>query len=124
MQRYRTNRHELTKDQYDILIGSGDWDINEVPIDEWSNLPAWMTKDCLAINASGSMNNAKMMHGLKVIGGIDWLRAENNPKSGEPDGNAYHFVITASGQHNYSYGPFQSGTLVPHWFTEEDLNNY
>jgi len=122
--KYRAERHRITKDQLELLTGDGKWQINDIPRSEWIGLPEWMSKGCVGVMASGSMDQSRISHGLEAIGGIDWLRSETQPREGEPEGNAYHYVITEVKGHYYLHGPFLDGTLVPHWFTSNDLENY
>lgn len=121
---YRAERHKLTEHQYRILADNTDWGLNDVPREKWGELPDWMTENCLGIVASGSLSDPKMLNGLMAVGGIDWLRAETNPRDKEPEGNASHYVITCSGDQYYLHGPFRSESLVPHWFIADDLDKY
>jgi hypothetical protein len=62
-----------------------------------------------------------------VVAGIDVLAHESNPRKGEPEGNAYHYVFQRTSDPNCPYtmyGPFKSETIVNHWFDAEDLDNY
>ena len=64
-----------------------------------------------------------------MIIGIDVLTRETKPKveKNEPAGNAYHYIVRKIKHEQYPYelyGPFDDGTIAPHWFDYEDLILY
>jgi hypothetical protein len=87
-------------------------------------------EESILVMISGSSDNPMMAHNLRnIIVGMDVLALETRPRvdKNEPSGNAYHYVIQQTNHHDYPYilyGPYNEGTIVPHWFDEEDLNNY
>jgi hypothetical protein len=67
------------------------------------------------------------LNGINSIAGLEVLTCEKNPKEGEPEGNAYHYVIQQINDPYYPYlihGPFKSGMFVEHWFEAEQLDRY
>jgi len=116
----------LTFDQVNLLIRNGNWFINDIPVEDWDRLPDWMNgDDTLGILTSGELSDPRLLNGIQAIGGVDFLRHESRPKEGEPEGNAYHFVIKQESDAKfYLCGPFTKETLVRHWFKSDDLNKY
>lgn len=52
---------------------------------------------------------------------------ETNPKKGEPEGNAYHYVVQQTSDSDFPYilySPFSTEARVGHWFTADDLDEY
>ena len=75
--------------------------------------------------ASGSLPQPLQMHGVPAVGGIDWLRLESNPYPGEPDINAYHFVIGTPDESGYPvYGPYRNGCRIQHHATGDGIDQY
>jgi hypothetical protein len=77
--------------------------------------------------ASGSTSDPRILNGISAVAGADVLAIETNPVPGEPEGNAYHFVIEKIKHPDFPYlmhGPFKSGTIVPHWYDSDDLDAY
>jgi len=83
--------------------------------------------DTVAVMASGCENTPRYINGILAIAGADVLVLERNPRTGEPEGNAYHYVFQESGHSQYPYvmhGFFRAETRIPHWFAAEDLSVY
>ena len=122
------NRYLLTEEQFRQLpLGPG-WEINDVPPEIWPKIPGLVRPDeTIAVMASGSTGDPRILNELRAIAGVDVLVHETNPKSGEPEGNAYHFVFQKIRDHRYPFlmhGPFRTETVVPHWFDAADLDCY
>lgn len=74
--------------------------------------------------ASGSCDPGTL-NGISAVAGLDVLAYEPNPKQGEPDGNAYHYVFQKLTTGGYLMtGPFPTDAIVPHWFDAKDLDKY
>lgn len=114
----------LTRAQYELLVGQQSWQIIDVPRYQWDKFPDWMGK-AAAIMSSGDMTKARILNGEKAVGGVDWLRAEDKPKPGEPEGNAYHYVLLERKDGGFDMlGPFSTEARVNHWFGYDDLATY
>jgi len=107
-----------------------DWFPIEVPRDAISGLRLARPKETIAVWASGSSNNPMLMHSINnVIAAMDVLTHETKPNlaKNEPPGNAYHYIIQRLKDSKYPYmlyGPYDDGTIAPHWFDDEDLDLY
>lgn len=118
----------LRNAQFEKLIGTGEWELHDVPQKDWHLFPDWMVKDAVGMVISGTgrgITEEKVLNGLSAVGGIDWLRHETKPKGNEPEGNAYHFVICKVSDDEYKvYGTYPKGMKVPHHFDASQLDLY
>ena len=124
----KPKRRPLTAKQFERISRFQGWKVYEIPKRAWSAIPG-LTRldDTIAVMGSADCNNPKLLNGVQTIAGFDQLVHESNPKPGEPEGNAYHFVVQQIDHSQYPYllrGPFQSETRVEHWFEAEDINTY
>jgi len=121
-------RTPLTQEQFERLNTTANWDICEVPREHWDKIPSIQRlRDTVAIKGSADITAPQILNGIHSIAGFDVLTYEKNPMEGEPEGNAYHYVIQQINDPRYPYlmhGPFKSETIVPHWFDAEDLDRY
>jgi hypothetical protein len=122
------NRYPLREEQFRQLpIGPG-WTLNDVPRELWYKIPALVRiEDTLAIMASGSTGDPRILDDIKAIAKVEQLVHETRPRFSEPEGNAYHFVIQKIRHSEYPFlmhGPYRWGTVVPHWFDADDLDRY
>jgi hypothetical protein len=117
----------LTQAQFDQLA-LVDWTINEIPREIWPKIPGLQRlQDTFSVMGSGSVVNPGILNGINAVAGIDVLAYERNPMGGEPEGNAYHYVIQKISDPRYPYvlhGPFKSETIVDHWFDAPQLDRY
>jgi hypothetical protein len=126
----RTKKVPITKKQYAQFFTTVEWNIDEVPQKNWGKIPRLVRqKDTLAIMASGTISDPKVLNGIHAIAGFDVLVHEPNPMvhKDEPEGNAYHYVIQKISDDRFPYlmyGPFKSETRVKHWFQADDLDSY
>jgi hypothetical protein len=77
----------------------------------------------------GSANefNPKLLNMINGIAGFDQLVHETNPHAGEPEGNAYHYLIQQTNRTDYPYiihGPYRSEARIKHHFSFDELENY
>jgi hypothetical protein len=118
----------LTQKQFDLVATPPDWSPAEIPVSQWLCLPRVVRPyDTVAVMGSGCESTPRYINGIFAVAGADVLVLERNPKTDEPEGNAYHYVFQRSGHHRYPYimcGLFRSETRVPHWFSAEDLHVY
>jgi len=92
----------ITEANYYQLVGPGFWKINEVPPQRWGRVaPHFGSEVSFAVFASGEPPFKINPTPMEVIGGIDWMRLEPNPKIGEPEINVNHYVIGPSGQNGF-----------------------
>jgi hypothetical protein len=129
----KINRKPLDKKTGERVIkylqSKPEWTPIEAP-DEIYNIDLVRKEESLSVMISGSEDNPVMAHNLKnIILGIDVLVVETNPniEKHEPPGNAYHYIIQLVNHNDYPYvlyGPYKAGTIVPHWFNDEELDKY
>ena len=115
----------LTAVQFEQLNRVQGWEVYEIPRIDWPNLPR--LKDSIALMGSADINDPKLLNDIQAVAGLDQLVYESNPKPGEQEGNAYHFVVEQTNDPRCPYllhGPFKSGTKVKHWFEVQDLDKY
>lgn len=121
-------RFPLTEDQFRSLSVIDGWRVDDVPEAIWSKIPGLQRKpEIVGVMASGCYNEPRVLNGIRAVVGMDVLVHETNPKPGEADGNAYHWIIQKTNQPDSPYvliGPFKSETIVSHWFDADDLNTY
>lgn len=124
----KPKRKHLTAEQYENLISSQGWEEFEIPKEKWDTISNLTRKeDTIAMMGSADINNPKLLNRIYAIAGIDQLVHEIHPKVGEPEGNAYHFVIQLTSHSNFPYilhGPFRSETKIGHHFDISDLDKY
>ena len=118
----------LTTQQFERLSRIQGWKVYEIPEVDWTAIPGLSRReDTIAVMGSADFNDPKLLNEIRAVAGFDQLVHESSPKPGEPEGNAYHFVIQQINHPNYPYllhGPFKAETRVNHWFEEEDLDEY
>ncbi len=118
----------LTIDEFDQLSLNPNWELTDIPPENWNKIPGIeRLKDTFAMMGSACPSDPHILNKLSSIAGIDVLTLESNPKVGEPEGNAYHYVFQLTNDPKYPYkmyGPFKLETRVPHWFEVKDLDNY
>ena len=76
---------------------------------------------------SADANDARLLNMVHAIAGFDQLVHEPHPHAGEPEGNAYHYVIQKINHTAYPYimyGPYRTETTVTHWFSADNLDAY
>jgi hypothetical protein len=123
-------RKPLTQEQFDQLCTTDGWNIDEVPKKNWEKIPGLIRReDTVAIMASGTVSDPRILNQIHAIAGFDVLVHELHPMvhKAESEGNAYHYVIQKINNDRYPYlmyGPISSGTRVDHWFEADDLNSY
>ncbi|MDP1714312.1 MAG: hypothetical protein Q8L41_06150 [Anaerolineales bacterium] len=106
-----------------------EWEPTEVPWDSIRGLALARREDTLAIWISGSTSNSQLAQGVNAIAGIDVLTIETNPniQKNESPGNAYHYILKKINNKDFPFlllGPFDEGTIIPHWFDDKDLDVY
>lgn len=116
----------ITTENYQHLVGSGLWDIQDLPPERAGQVQAFLNNgDSVAVFASGFAPRAFSASGSGPVAGIDWVRLERNPQPGEPDLNVYHYVVLRPDEHGYPVmGPYRNGTIAPHWAELPDLDRY
>lgn len=116
----------LSTDNYKIIEGEGLWLRNDVPPSIWEQVGKhYNNVTTFAVFASGSVLSPRESFGIEAVGGIDWLKIEAKPKRNEPPYNSYHFVVGQLEFDKYPvYGPFKNGCIVPHHFTNENLDDF
>lgn len=123
-------RKPITQEQFGQLATIDGWNTNEVPRKNWEKIPGLLRReDTLAIMVSGTYSDPRILNEINAIAGFDVLVHESSPKThkGEPEGNAYHYVIQKINDYRYPYlmhGPFKSETRVKHWYKADDLDLY
>ncbi len=122
------NRYPLTDEQFRQLLLCQGWEINDVPPEISPKIPGLVRlNETIAVMASGSTDDPRILNDISAIAGVDVLAHETKPKEDEPEGNAYHFAIQKTKDTRcpfIMYGPFKSGTVVGHWFDADDLDSY
>ena len=118
----------LTEAQFAELSLIDGWSIQEIARQHWPSIPGLpRLQDTVAIMGSAAMSDPRLLNGIEAVAGLDQLVWEANPKPGEPEGNAYHFVVQVVNRSDFPYvlhGPFRSETKTGHWFTADDLDVY
>jgi hypothetical protein len=114
----------------ELFKSSPEWFPTEAPLEITSILGLVRPQDTISIWISGSSFNPQFAFSVdNVIAGIDVLIHEPKPNSikNEPPGNAYHYVLQEITDKDFPYvlyGPYKSGTIIPHWFDVDDLKIY
>jgi hypothetical protein len=107
-----------------------EWCPVEAPLETTSILGLVRPQDTISIWISGSSSNPQLAFCVEnVIAGIDVLTHEQKPNlvKNEPPGNAYHYILQKIADKKFPYvlyGPYERGTIIPHWFDADDLNVY
>jgi hypothetical protein len=118
----------ITEELYRRLIGQGEWRINEIDLSLGEQVRGHFgADDSFAMFASGAYFDPATVQPDTVLGGIDWIRIENNPQPNEVDYplNVYHYVIGSRDAHGYPvFDCGRQGAIAPHWATLEDLKVY
>lgn len=124
----KAKRIPLTEEESQRVIRDQNWNLFEIPRQDWERIPGLQRlEDTIACMGSASPNEARWLNDRHAVAGFDQLVFESNRKPGEPEGNAYHYVVQESGRSDYPYilcGPFLTETRVPHHFGPENLNVY
>ena len=114
----------MTEEQFQLLNITDNWNVDEVPEAHWNKIPGLQRlHDTFSIMASGCAT-PDILNGQLASAGLDVLCVETDPKKGEPDGNAYHYVVQECEDGKYLIGPCRAETVVPHWFDADDLDGY
>jgi hypothetical protein len=116
----------ITEANYYQLTGPGFWKLNDVSPMRWEQCGGHFSHpETYALLASGSLPQPLVMHGIPVVGGVDWIRLESNRSPGEPDINAYHYVIGMPDHHGYPvYGPYRNGCRIEHHPSGNNIEPY
>jgi hypothetical protein len=117
----------LSPSDYGALVKSGEWRINDISLDIASGIRRHFgNPSSFALFSSGLSPEAAAANPQTLVAGMDWVRAEDNPKEREPELNVYHYLIGSSGRLGYPvYDCGHSGVLTPSgWTTLEDLQIY
>ncbi|MBI1178720.1 hypothetical protein GC207_14905 [bacterium] len=116
----------LSEGEFQTLVGSGNWKINEIPLPIAVQIRSHFGIDTsYCVLASGIATILPPGPHDEPVGGIDWIRNEDNPQPGEPPFNVYHSMIAQ--KTNQGYPVFHLGkkdTVAPHWAELEDLKVY
>lgn len=123
-----TKARPMTQSEFENLPNRDNWIRQEIPKPMAVALGLSRAEDTIVVIASGS-TATQQMHGRPSLYGIDVLAVELRPEKSkaEPDGNAYHYIVTPSGHAQYPYllvGPFTSGACIQHWYDDLDLDDY
>jgi len=118
----------ITTENFSQLVGPGFWRVQDLPQERWNLVKDYLgSVNTLAVFASGvapTQQNCHQQNG-ELVGGIDWVRIENRPRTGEPPLNVYHYVIGQPDQFGYPvYGPVKDGSIASHWSDLKDLDVY
>ena len=117
----------LSEVDYGKLVNSGQYRINDIPLNVASGIKRHFGSDTsFALFSSGLSPEAAAANPSGFVGGIDWTRAEDKPKKGEPELNVYHYLIGSPCKAGYPvYDCGHSGVLTPSgWAKLEDLDVY
>lgn len=130
----KPNRKPLDKHTGDQVLrlfeSVPEWFPTEAPLETSSILGLVRPQDTVSIWISGSSSNPQFAFFVEnVVAGIDVLVHEQKPNSAknEPSGNAYHYILQEINDKRFPYvlyGPYENGTIIPHWFDVNDLNKY
>ena len=119
----------LTQQQFEKLSNDSEWNLFDMPPKSWKSIPDMPRfEDTFAVMGSADLYNPRLFNMIKrCVAGFDQLVYETKPKPGEPEGNAYHFVVQESGRKDFPYilhGPFITETQVKHHFRVNDIEIY
>jgi hypothetical protein len=122
------NRNPLTRNQFNDIPLKPDWNISDIPISQWNQLPALARPATrFAVMASGSLSTPIVHKGIEIVAGIDVLSYEPFRRKDEPEGNAYHYDIHKVNHSSFPYlmlGPYDKGAIITHWFPPSELACY
>ena len=117
----------ITDEQYRLLLPTGQWHINDIPLDKARLVRGHFGNvDSFALFTSGANADPAMIGTQdKTLIGLDWIRNETKPKPNEPALNVYHFVVTSGSAGLYPvFYCGHSGALAPGWSELNDLEVY
>lgn len=125
----KPKRIPLSQEQAKRLLRDQDWKLFEILQADWSSIPDFQRReDMFACIGSADPYDPRLLNMInRCVAGFDQLVYESEPKLGEPEGNAYHWLVQESGREDYPYvlrGPFYSETRVPHHFDFKALDAY
>jgi len=126
-----SNKNQLlTKSQFDELLKSDKWKIEEIDPTIIKATPLIQRKhQILGAFASGDANATRPLNGHQAVLGMDVLVYEERPwrNKGEEDVNVYHYIITQTFRVDFPYriqGPYRTEALVDHWPSGLPLGPY
>jgi hypothetical protein len=117
----------ITDAQYQQLVPTGSWHINEIPLSIAQQVRGHFNIDSsFALFTSGAKADPTMVRPEdSVLAGLDWIRHETNPRPGEPPLNVYHYFVGSGSSGKYPvYDCGHSGSLAPGWSTLQDIMIY
>lgn len=124
----KAKRKLLTEQQFGVLSKVQGWKVFEVPREQWGSIPGVSRlEDTIAIMGSANIYDRKLLNQIQSVAGFDQLVHETNPHNGEPEGNAYHYVVQQISNSNYPFilhGPYRTDANINHWFQADDLDEY
>jgi hypothetical protein len=127
---WKVKRTPLTTEQFELIGRLPNWQCYDIPRQDWGKIPGLeRLQDTIAVMGSASITDLKMLNGIQAVAGLDVLVHETHPMvdKGEPEGNAYHFVVQKVNHPTCPYilhGPIRCQAVVPHWFKVDDLTAY
>lgn len=129
----RKHRRPLNREMGEKLLklfeSVSEWTPIEVPLDAISGLGLVRPQETVSIWISGSCSNPQLAQAVSATAGIDVLSLESKPKldKNEPSGNAYHYILQQINNEKFPFmlhGPFETGTIISHWYNAADLDVY
>lgn len=114
------NHAPITQEQFDRIVNSTGWSIEEMPLDVIADIPKIVRpNDILGGFISGSLEQPKILNQHPSIAAFEILVFEKNPKPEWNEGpvNAYHYVVRRSGNPTHPYilsGPYIGDTIIGH----------
>lgn len=117
----------LSAEEYLNAVPKHEWQTNDLPLDVASGVRRHFgNPSSFALFSSGLSPEAAAANPQKFIAGMDWIRAEDKPKPGEPELNVYHYLIGPSGKLGYPvYDCGHSGVRTPSgWATLDHMKVY
>ena len=120
----------LTQEDFDKLLKSDKWKIEEVDLATVKLTPLVERKhQLLGAFTSGDSTITRPLNGQPAVLGMDVFVHEENPwrNQGEGDVNVYHYVVARTGRLDFPYlirGPYRTETLVAHWPSGLPLEPY
>lgn len=116
----KPNHIPITQVQFDRIVSSEKWSIEEMSLDVIAVIPKIVRPDdILGGFISGSLDQPKKLNQYPSVAAFEILVFEKNPKPEWNEGsvNAYHYVIRKSGNSAYPYilsGPYTGDTIIGH----------
>jgi len=129
----KKHRKLVTKEEGENILNlfksKPEWEPTEVPWDSIRGLGLVRREETLSIWISGSTSNPQLIQEINAIAGLDVLTLETKPNAQktEPPGNAYHYILQKINDEKFPFmllGPFDKGTIIPHWYDDTDLDVY